>query len=134
MNELDRAFMKQIYLVTAILTGVGFIFAWVFFSVGIAFGLLGGGIFSIINNMILGELIRAYVRPEKRNILVVLNLAFLKFPILLGLLFVVLMTGRLDPVGFLVGFPLIFIAMIICRLSAQNQPARNRADSGGEVS
>jgi hypothetical protein len=116
VRGLDISFIRKVYPVGAALAILGFLSALRFADVSLAVGILFGGIFGIINMMLLSRLIVAVLHPGP-NDPVEIGVTFLvKFPILIGILVLVLWRHWIDPVGFAIGFPMILLAGLLAAI------------------
>lgn len=112
VNGLEISFMRRVYPVSALLTGVAFLCALAARDLSTAVGVLAGGLFGILNTALLARVITAAVRPGDVDPIEIAVTALVKFPIALGFLILVLWRGWVDPLGFLWGFPMIFVGAL----------------------
>jgi hypothetical protein len=112
VNGLEISFMKRIYPVSALLTGCTFLCVLLLYGWKMGLGVFAGGVFGIVNMILLARLVGAAIRPGPASPVEICTTGFVKFPVSLGLLLLVLWRGWVDPVGFLLGFPLILVAAL----------------------
>ena len=113
VGNLGREFLNRVYLTSAILT---IVVALITISVSgyvYAVGVVVGGAFAIINTMLLGNVIRAVVKPGQRDMVEIMVTVFLKFPVAIGCLIVALWLKLVDPIGFVIGFTCFPLSLLV---------------------
>jgi len=87
---LDLAFITRSLKLTALLSGLGFIFASVYLGAGWGLGFILGAAWGIGNLYLIKRLIELSVRLEGRDLAAVVILVLVKFPLLYGLGYLIL--------------------------------------------
>ena len=95
------------------LTVCGCVYAFYLHGSTIATGILFGGAFGIINTMLLARFVIAIANTGSKDPLEIAVTFLVKFPIVFGLLILVLWRHWVDPVGFLIGFPMILLGALV---------------------
>jgi hypothetical protein len=113
VTGLNLSFIRKVYFVSALLTI--FVCAYIYIRYGfyLSLGVMAGGLFGIINMMLLGRVVTSLIHNGPLDPIEVLISAFVKFPLALGIIFIVLWKGYVDPLGFLIGFPITLVAAIL---------------------
>jgi hypothetical protein len=120
---VSNSFLKKWLLgslsVLLLTVSLSFLFGYSFFG----WGLAAAGSWSLLNVLLLGQLVLLILRPDRKPLSLILLFLFLKF-LLYGGGFALLWWVPLSKIGVLVGFsvPLLFISV---QAMAQNRLAMN---------
>ncbi|TAK09637.1 MAG: hypothetical protein EPO39_01965 [Candidatus Manganitrophaceae bacterium] len=122
---MSDSFLKKWFLGSLSLlfltVSFSFLYGYSFFGGGVAVG----GVWNLLNLLLLGQLIPAVLQQDRRPLLLILLFLFLKFPLLYGGGLALLWWVPLSKVGVLIGFsiPLLFVSL--------QAMAQTRLDAGG---
>jgi len=94
----------------------GCAYAFCLHASSIATGILFGGAFGIVNTMLLARFVMAIANTDPKDPLEIAVTFLVKFPIVFGLLILVLWRHWVDPVGFLIGFPMILVGALVAAI------------------
>lgn len=133
---MGAEFIDRVLKTTAILTSLGFLFTTSALGIPFGVGFLASAVWSALNLWLLTLLIRTAFAPEasRKKVLI---LFLLKFPLLYGCGFLLVVYGKIHILGALVGFslPLIVIILKSAGQSLQSRGvwnARQRVEAAGD--
>jgi hypothetical protein len=123
--------MRKVYPVSAALVVCAFVFALLSYGVNFALGVLFGGLFGIVNMLLLSRFVTSFLHPGPHDPIEVGVTFLVKFPLAIGILCLVFWRGWVDPAGFLIGFPIIFIVTLTMAISHYYFGSGRRIPEGG---
>jgi len=113
LPALDIFYLRRVYKVCALITIAAFLCAWHLLNEDLAVGILSGGFFGIINTLLLERVIDSALGSGSKDPLRISVSVLVKGPVIYGLLILVLWKRWVDPIGFVTGFGLFFLSVII---------------------
>ena len=122
----DRA-LSQACLFGAVATVAAAAVASLIGAIGPALGIVGGGMWNLLNLWCLIRLLRAWLGSQ-RSSRRVLGWLLLKFPLLYGLLFVVFRHQTISLLGFGIGFTVVLLAALGVLAASAHQMMGVRSD------
>ena len=116
----------------ALLTVVASAVSWFIYGHNLAIGIIVGGTFAIVNTMLLANVIKATIKPDNRDAIEIIVTLFLKFPVAIGGLVLILWQGWVDPIGFAFGFTLFPVALLVALTIYHYTRNRTPVEDGGD--
>ncbi len=133
MKRLDHTFLISLYPVSFVLTVLGSACALIWFGHNIATGVAIGGIFGILNTSLIASLTGCTLIPSSRNPGLAAVFFVLKVPVVWGLLILGFSQKLIDPIGFVAGFQVFILSIVIFAIYSHIKIHRSAAASDGSV-
>ncbi len=118
IENLGLDFISRTIRTTAVVLFIVFIYGLYYFDFYINLAILSGGIWSIVNMLLLSTLIRSALTPGEVDKMKVAGLALVKFPLLYVSGYFLLTSEIFDPLYLLIGFS-ILMAVVILKVIAR---------------
>ncbi len=130
VNGLDYAILKKIFPICAIVTGLVTLFAYIFFGASLAYGIVYGGLFGVVNTWLIVLLVRSVLDPSRQNIIIAALVFFAKIPIVYGVLILSFYLKLVNLVGFAVGLQVFLVTLLVYAviLNAKHMHAGQQGD------
>lgn len=114
MSEtLNLGFINRTLKTTGIVLLVYFPFGIYYFGFYPTLSVFSGGVWGMVNLMLLTRLVRASLRPEGADKAVVAGVALVKFPLLYAAGYFLVTTPIFDPLAVLIGFSVLLAVMVL---------------------
>lgn len=108
--------MRKVYPLSLLLIVAGSIWSFAAHYPAMAVGILAGGAFGIANTLLMTRLVLAVANPSPKDPIEIAVTFLVKFPLMLGMLGFVLWKGWIDPLGFIIGFPMVLAGALIAAI------------------
>ena len=138
-DTLGLDFINRTLRTTGIILLIFFPFGIYYLGFYASLAVFSGGIWAMVNLLLLTRLIRAAVRPEGADKGIVAGVALVKFPLLYAAGYFLVTTTIFDPLEVLIGFSLL-LAVIVLKIIAralfgtdQEKSSREREHLQGAV-
>jgi Na+-translocating ferredoxin:NAD+ oxidoreductase RnfE subunit len=118
LTRLERPFLAKVYLVSALLTLSAFFLSQFWFSFHFALGVAAGGFFAIANTHIIAWLTSAAIDQTVRIPVKAIIAFTVKVPIVWGLLILAFASGWFDLLGFVAGFQVFVLSLVLTAIRA----------------
>ena len=118
IENLGLDFISRTIRTTAVVLFVVFLYGLYYFDFYINLAILSGGVWSIVNMLLLSTLIRSALTPGEVDKMKVAGLALVKFPLLYVSGYYLLTSEIFDPLYLLIGFS-ILMAVIVLKVIAR---------------
>lgn len=132
MEEVKTGFLRRLNPIIAGLTLLMAVCSAAFSGLFFAVGILAGGAFVIINTTLIAGLIRVTLADVRKPLDIFLAFC-LKFPLLYGILVLLLSRHLIDPMGFAIGFTLLPVGFLaVAALDSINPSRTDHETSRGD--
>lgn len=122
------AILRSTLLVQALLALVATGGAWAFSGQDLGLAVLISSIVALADLALLGYIVKRLFDGERRHRLVVSILLGLKFPVLIGAVYLMLNVGGLSPLGALIGFSTLVVAVLYASVVYGLQAGKEQAE------
>lgn len=112
-DTIGLGFINRTLKTTGILLLVIFPFGTYYFGFYPTLAVFSGGVWGMVNLMLLTRLVRAAIRPEGADKGTVIGVALVKFPLLYGAGYFLATAPIFDPVAVLIGFSLLLAVIVL---------------------
>jgi len=113
MQALGVDFIRRVMATSAVLATLALMFVSVYYDWRFGLGLFIGTAWGIANLHFLTQLLGVFVEAGPLNKNKTVALAFVKFPVLYGVAYVLLSAGDLPVLAFLIGFNVLFLVAVL---------------------
>ena len=112
-TSMDLAFLARVRRTSLIVAAVAAIPVATYWGLWMGAAWLAGVVWSLVNLLFIGEVVKNVITAEDRNSLKILAAATIKFPVLYAIGFFLLWNGKLPAAGLVAGFSWPFAVMIL---------------------
>lgn len=111
--RFDLDFIDRTLKTTGIVLLIAFFFGTYYYGLYNALAFLSGGVWGIVNLMLLKKLVRSAIRPEGIDTVAVIMIMLVKFPLLYAAGYFLLKVTMFTPVALVVGFSSVLGVLVL---------------------
>jgi hypothetical protein len=115
---MGSEFVARVIKTTLVVTLIAALFCSTYFSLAWGAGLLLGALWGCLNLFAISEAVRSMIAAEKPGKLRIVLLSFIKFPVLYGLGFLLLLAGVFPPQSLVSGFSMVLLTILLKAIGA----------------
>lgn len=108
-------------------------FGLYYFGVYSTLAAFSGGVWGMLNMILISALVRSTLRPDGINKWQVLGVVVLKFPLLYGSGYFLTQIRQFDPVWLLAGFSLVMVVIVLKAVGAAMMQAGDKSEASDKT-